>query len=60
VSVMVIEKSQLVAAFAAWEQNYRDNPDQYLSDMERLALTSGSYGERAAAYLIELLRERVS
>jgi len=50
-------RSDLTKAFAEWERRFREDPTQYASDMEKLAMTTDSYGEQCADYLIQLLSE---
>ena len=49
---------RLAAAFTEWERRYREEPDRFMSDQERLAETEETLGEQRAAYLIELLTEQ--
>lgn len=53
--VQSIVKARLTAAFTEWERRWREEPDRFLSDQERLAETEGTLGEQRAAYLVELL-----
>lgn len=52
-----MDKVKLAAAFTEWERRYREDPEGFQSDQERLAEGAESYGELAAAYLLELLSE---
>jgi hypothetical protein len=48
-------KARLTAAFTEWERRYREDPEGFLSDQQRLAETEETLGEQRAAYLMELL-----
>lgn len=52
-----VDRVELEAAFAEWERRYREEPKRFESDVERILAgrTPESYGEMAAAYLIEIL-----
>jgi hypothetical protein len=52
-----MSKEQLVAAFAEWERRYREDPERFMSDQERLVETEDTLGERRAAYLLQLIEE---
>lgn len=49
---------QLAAAFTEWERRWREEPEKFQSEMERLAATSETYGEAAAAYLMKVWSEQ--
>jgi hypothetical protein len=57
VTVQVPTKDQLVAALTEWERRYREEPDRFMSDQERIAETAETLGEQRAVYLIELLTQ---
>ena len=46
-----------VAAFAEWERRYRDEPDRFYTDAQRLAETVEDLGRARAAYFVEILGE---
>jgi hypothetical protein len=47
--------AQLERAFEKWEQEYRDDPSGFMSDIEHASQTPKTYGELCTAYLIKLL-----
>ena len=48
----------LVITFAEWDKRYRENPDQFWSDVEHLlGNTPKTYGEAAAAYFAHVFQE---
>jgi hypothetical protein len=48
----------LAAAFTEWERRYREEPDRFMSESERLLRqTPETYGEACAPYFLHLLRE---
>lgn len=49
---------QLAAAFTEWERRWREEPEKFQSEMERLAATSETYGDAAAAYLMKVWGEQ--
>jgi hypothetical protein len=45
-------------AFEEWERRYRENPKQFMTDVEHLlGHTPKTYGEACAAYFVGLLNE---
>lgn len=56
--MITASKKEMEAAFTEWERRWRTEPERFQTDMQRLAGTSESYGESAAAYLSEILREQ--
>lgn len=49
---------QIAATFTEWERRYRENPEQFMNEIQRLLGTSPqSYGEMCAAYFVKLLGE---
>ena len=56
---MDFTKSELVAAFTEWDRRYREEPDRFISEATRLLKTdANTYGELAAPYLLEILKEQ--
>lgn len=53
-----ISAPELADAFTEWERRWREEPERFQEDSERLAGTSEEYGVGAARYLIEILGER--
>lgn len=52
---VVTSKAELAAAFTEWERRYREEPEAYMTDQERLAETEETLGDQRAVYLLELL-----
>lgn len=51
-------RSNLVAAFTEWERQYRENPDQFWSDVRRFTKeTPATYGDAAADCLLTMLNK---
>jgi hypothetical protein len=49
---------ELTAAFTEWERQYRENPELFLSEQEKLqSQTPETYGEACAPYFAEILRK---
>lgn len=53
-----VTEPALAAAFTEWERRYREDPEKFVSDQERLAKGAESYGEACAPYLLEILAEQ--
>lgn len=49
--------AQFAAAFTEWERRYRENPEQFATDSQRLAESPETYGDAAAPYFLEILSE---
>jgi hypothetical protein len=48
----------MAAAFTEWERRYREEPDRFMEESERLLRqTPETYGEACAPYFLQLLRE---
>lgn len=45
----------LAKAFTEWERRYREEPEQFADDMQRLALDEQTYGELCGAYLMKIM-----
>ena len=52
-------EAELAAAFTEWERRYREEPERFASESEKLAGSPESYGEACAPYLIALLEGRI-
>jgi len=52
-------QGQIAAAFTEWERRYREEPERFMGEQERLSESAESYGELAAPYLIALLNGTV-
>lgn len=50
--------AQIAAAFTEWERRYREEPEKFQSDQERLADSPQSYGEACAPYFLQILQEQ--
>lgn len=55
---MQITKKNLCDALTEWERRYREEPDRFQSDTDRLAGTSEEYGDGASEYLVSILVEQ--
>jgi hypothetical protein len=53
-----VTQDELSAALTEWDRRYRENPDEFWSETERLAGSPESYGAAAAPYLVSILREQ--
>jgi hypothetical protein len=50
--------AQIAATFTEWERRYRENPEQFRSEAEKLLRdTPQTYGDSCAPYFIEILSE---
>lgn len=56
---VTINLASAASAFEEWDRRYREDPDQFDSDMARImrGQTTGDYGDVAAAYFLELLAD---
>ena len=53
---ITVTQNQLEEAFTEWERRYRENPEEFMSEAERLLkLNPKTYGEATAPYLIQIL-----
>jgi hypothetical protein len=51
-------QEQLAKAFTEWDRRYREEPERFQSESERLLKeTPETYGEACAPYLIQILDE---
>ncbi len=48
---------QIAAAFTEWERRWREDPDAFMADSEKLADSAESYGEACTPYFIQILKE---
>lgn len=55
---MTTTREHLAEALTEWERRWREDPEQFQSDTERLAGTSEAYGDGASRYLVEILAEQ--
>jgi hypothetical protein len=50
--------AEMAAAFTEWERRYREEPERFMSESERLLRqTPETYGEACAPYFLRLLTE---
>lgn len=56
-SAKVVTRKGLAAAFAEWDRRYREDPEGFDADYQASS-TSAEYGERAADYLLKVLRSQ--
>ena len=52
---ITINMAQLAAAFTEWERRYREEPERFFSEAEKLAHSPETYGEACAPYFAEIL-----
>jgi hypothetical protein len=57
VVAIAVTTDNLSRAFAEWERRYREEPERFASDAERLGMTPENYGDAATRYLVEILGE---
>jgi len=55
--IMQATPPQIKKTFTEWERRYREEPDKFQSDNDRLGESSEDYGDAAAPYFLEILRE---
>ena len=51
------KKQKFAWAFRAWELRYRNDPKQFMTELEKACLGVDDYGDRCAAYFLKLLEE---
>lgn len=58
---IAVNKEQLAAAFAEWDRLWREDPDAFDNDIERIlrGQTITEYGDVAATTLIEMINRVV-
>jgi hypothetical protein len=56
--VHVVTEEILADAFTEWERRYREEPERFQSESERLAEEPEDYGHGAAPYLLAILAEQ--
>ncbi|GEM_PF-4334960 len=56
-SYIVVSEEELSQVFAEWERRFREKPDEFQSEMNRLANDYKTTGEFQAAYLVKLIAE---
>lgn len=53
-------QAEMAAAFTEWERRYREEPERFMSEAQKLLKeTPESYGEACAPYLIALLNGEI-
>ena len=52
-----MKKSDVAAAFTEWERRFREEPSRFMSESQRAAEGTESYGEACAAYFFQVLEE---
>ena len=50
-------REKYARAFREWELQYRNNPKQFITELEKACLGVDDYGDRCAAYFLKLLEE---
>ena len=57
---IVTTQEELAAAFTEWDRRYREEPERFEAEAERMLRgTPETYGEACAPYLIALLNGEV-
>lgn len=57
-TAVVTTEGHLARALTEWERRYREEPERFQSEVQRLLReTPESYGAACAPYLVQLLRE---
>lgn len=55
---ITVTELQLAAAFTEWERRYREEPNRFMSEAQKiLTETPMTYGEACAPYFIEIMRD---
>lgn len=57
-TITEVTEAQLATAFTEWERRYREEPERFKSESEKLAGSPESYGEACAPYLLAILAEQ--
>lgn len=55
---MRVTQEQMAAAFTEWERRYREEPEAFLDEQEKLSESPESYGEACAPYFTKILSEQ--
>lgn len=54
-----VTEAILAAAFTEWDRRYREEPERFESEAQRLLKSDAkTYGDRAAPYLLAILAEQ--
>jgi hypothetical protein len=53
-------EKQLAAAFTEWERRFREEPERFESESQKLAGSPESYGDACAAYILLILAEQAA
>ena len=48
----------LSAAFTEWERRWREEPERFATEAEKLAISPETYGDHCAPYLLAILAEQ--
>ena len=55
---MLASKEKIEKAFTEWDRRYREDPESFMNEVERLLRgTPYSYGKAATEYFTQLLEE---
>jgi hypothetical protein len=57
--ILADEHAQLSAIFTEWERTYRDDPNGFMSEAERLVTPCQSFGDQCATYFL-VVREALT
>lgn len=56
---MFITKGQMKNAFSAWDKRYRENPEEFMTEVQHLLHTTpDTYGDIASVYFIHCLKKQ--
>ena len=50
-------QAEFAAAFTEWERRYREEPERFMSETEKLQGSPETYGDACAPYLLQILAE---
>lgn len=58
--VITTTEAKMAAAFTEWERRYREEPERFQSETERLSQDVQSQGQLCAAYMAQILAEQTA
>lgn len=53
----LFSEDNIAKAFTEWERRYREEPERFESESEKLAKSAESYGEACAPYFLKIISE---
>jgi hypothetical protein len=51
-------EADLAAAFSEWDRRYREDPERFATEMLLGSVSTDTYGDLAAAYLLKIVDEQ--